>query len=61
MSKDVRKQMSQQAFFDFFNQFGSTPDNYTTIVLEELFKKLYETLPISSKTRQEGNSSSQRH
>lgn len=40
MSKDVKKQMSQQAFFDFFNQFGPTPDNYIIIVLEELFKKL---------------------
>ena len=57
----MRKQMSQQAFFDFFNQFGPTPDNYTIIVLEELFKTLYETLPISSKTRQKGNSSSQRN
>ena len=42
MSKDNRKQMAQQAFLDFFNQFGSTPDLHTTIVLEEFFKKLYE-------------------
>jgi len=42
MSKDNRKQMSRQAFFDFFNQFGPTSDIYTTVVLEELFKKLYD-------------------
>jgi len=56
-----KEQMAKQAFFDFFNQFGPTPDSYTIIVLEELFKKLHENLPISSKTRQKGNSSSQRH
>ena len=42
MSKDNRKQMSRQAFFDFFNQFGPTSDIYNTVVLEELFKKLYD-------------------
>ena len=53
MSED-REYLIKETFNDFFSQFGEK-DVYSTIVIEELLKAIYENLSISGAQRQKGN------